>query len=62
MRRMKTHVVLHLVMDWEFGKSELTNLLEECDLMRKWGYNDYAVVDVDELKCLLITQEPENKC
>jgi len=59
---MKTHVVLHLVMDWEFGKSELTNLLEECDLMRKWGYNDYAVVDVDELKCLLITQEPENKC
>ena len=58
---MKTHVVLHLVMDWEFGKSELTNLLEECDLMRKWGYKDYAVVDVDELKCLLITQEPENK-
>ena len=51
---MKTHVVLHLVMDWEFGKSELTNLLEECAIVSSDGM---GIEEIEKIECLLITQE-----
>lgn len=55
---MKTHVVLHLVMDWEFGKSELTNLLEDCAIVSPDGI---GMEEIEKIECLLITQEHQEE-
>ena len=58
---MKTHVVLHLVMDWEFGKSELSNLLEDATICQVGGFDPYNPIGIENIECLFITQELENK-